>query len=127
MYLSITAFFLFKLADGTDWHKVEARVVRAYQGAAAGFADPQTDPANKPTLAVLPTANVVAPVSENAANAAVPEEEVAGCQDECEGDDSEEPVIADAAPDAGQAKPDSPTVVNLPQPNETPAVVKNGQ
>jgi hypothetical protein len=117
MYLSVSAFFLFKLFDGTDWHKVEARAVRTYQGAAAGFAEPQTNLANKPTLAVKPAASVVAPVSENAANAAVPKEEVAGCQDKCEGDDGEGPVIADAAPVSVQAKADSPTVVNLP-PND---------
>ena len=127
MYLSVSAFFLFKLFDGTDWHKVQARAVRTYQGAAAGFAEPQTNPANKPTLAIPPTVNVVAHVSENAANAAVPEEKVAGCQDDCEGDDSEEPAISDAAPDAVQAKADSPTFVTLPQPNETTAPVTNRQ
>ncbi len=114
MYLSITAFFLFKLCDGVDWHKVEARVVRTYQGAAAGFAEPQPTYANKPTLAILPAARGVVPVPADAAKAAGPEEAVAGCQDECEGDDSEGLVIADAAPDAVQAKADSPTVVNLP-------------
>ena len=118
MYLSITAFFLFKLCDGVDWHKVEARVVRTYQGAAAGFAETQATPTNKPTLAILPAARGVVPVPADAAKAAVPEEEVAGCQDKCEGDDNEEPVSADVAPVPVQGKTDSPTVVNLPQPNE---------
>ena len=127
MYLSITAFMLFKLCDGIDWHKVDARVYRTYKGAAAGFADPQTNPADKPTLAILPAANVVVPVSEDAAKAPPAEEEVAGCQDKCEGDDSEEPDIADAAPVTGQAKADSPRIVTLSQPNETPVVVTDGQ
>ena len=127
MYLSITAFFLFNLCDGVDWHKVDARVYRTYRGAAAGFAEPQPTSANKPPVAVLPAANVVVAVSADAAHAAVPEQEVAGCQDQCEGDDSGGPVTSDAAPVAVQAKADSPTVVNLPQPNETPAVVKSGQ
>jgi len=112
MYLSITAFVLFKLFAGVDWRKVDARVYRTYQGAAAGFAEPQTNPANKPALAVVPTANAVVPVSEDAAKA--PLEEVAGCQDKCEGDDSEEPDIADAAPVAIPAKADSPTVEPTP-------------
>ena len=127
MCLSITAFMLFKLCDGIDWHKVDARVYRTYRGAAAGFAEPQTTPANKPAVAILPAESVVVPVPTDAANAAVPDEEVAGCQDKCEGDDSEEPVSADVAPVPVQGKTESPTVVNLPQPNETPAVVKSGQ
>ena len=125
MYLSITAFMLFKLCDGIDWHKVDATVYRTYQGAAAGFAETQATPTNKPTQAILPAASVVVPVPADAAKAAVPEE-VAGCQDECEGDDNEEPVSADVAPVPVQGKTDSPTVVNLPQPNEIPAVT-NGQ
>ena len=98
MYLSITAFMLFKLCDGIDWHKVDARVYRTYKGAAAGFADPQATPANKPAVSILPAASVVVPVPADSAKAVVPEEEVAGCQDKCEGDDSEEPAIPDAAP-----------------------------
>ena len=120
MYLSITAFMLFKLCDGIDWHKVDARVYRTYQGAAAGFAETQATPTNKPTLAILPAARGVVPVPADSAKAAVPEEEVAGCQDQCEGDDSGGPVTSDAAPVAVQAKADSPTVVNLPQPNQIP-------
>ena len=126
MYLSITAFMLFKLCDGVDWHKVDARVYRTYRGAAAGFAEPQTTPANKPAVSILPAASVVVPVSADAAHAADTEQEVAGCQGQCEGDDSEEPGIPDAAPVALQAKADSPTVVNLPQPNQIPPVT-NGQ
>ena len=71
--------------------------------------------------------NVVVPVPVDAANGAVPEEEIAGCQDKCEGDDSEEPAISDAAPVTEHAKADSPTVVTLRQPNETPVVVKDGR
>jgi len=41
--------------------------------AAARFAEPQINPANKPTLAFQPTASVVVPVSEEAAKAAAPE------------------------------------------------------
>ena len=127
MYLSITAFFLFKLCDGVDWHKVDARVYRTYRGAAAGFAETQATPTNKPAVAILPAANVVVPLSADAANAADTEDEVAGCQDKCEGDDSEEPATADAAPVAAQAKADSSKVVTLPQPNEIPAVMNDGQ
>ena len=116
---------LFKLCDGIDWHKVDARVYRTYRGAAAGFADPT--PANRPAGAILPAASVVVPVSEDAANAADTEQEVAGCQYKCEGDDSEEPAIPDAAQVAVPGKTDSPTVIALPQPNETPAVANNVQ
>ncbi len=126
MYLSITAFFLFNLCDGVDWHKVDARVYRTYRGAAAGFAEPQPTYANKPPVAVLTAASVVVPVPADAANAADTKQEVAGCQDKCEGDDSEEPVSADVAPVSVQGKTDSPTVVNLPQPNQIPPVT-NGQ
>ena len=126
MYLSITAFMLFKLCDGIDWHKVDARVYRTYKGAAAGFADPQATPANKPAVSILPAASAVVPVPADSAHAADTEQEVAGCQDKCEGDDSEEPGIPDAAPVALQAKADSPTVLTVPPPNETPAVT-NGQ
>ena len=62
MYLSITAFVLFKLCDGVDWHKVDARVYRTYRGAAAGFAEPQANPANSPVLAIV-AADVVAGAS----------------------------------------------------------------
>jgi len=127
MYLSITAFMLFKLCDGIDWHKVDATVYRTYQGSAAGFSDKQTNPVNKPALAILPAATVVVPVPEDADKVPVAGE-VAGCTENCEGNDSEEPATADATPVTGQAKVDSPTVVNVPQPDETPAtVVKNGQ
>lgn len=130
MYLSVTAFMLFKLCDGIDWYRLEARAVRTYRGAAAGFAEgePRTGPANKLTAAILPAANVVVPLAADVAKAPAADEEVAGCRENCEGDDSEEALSADAAPLAVQAKAaDSPTVVRLPQTSETPAVVTNGQ
>lgn len=126
MYLSITAFMLFKLCDGIDWHKVDATVYRTYQGAAAGFSDKQTNPVNKPALAILAAATVVVPVPEDAYKVPVAGE-VAGCTENCEGNDSEEPVTSDAAgPRTGEDRfthRDKPA-----QPDETPAVVvKNGQ
>lgn len=121
MYLSITAFVLFKLFQGQDIHQIEARVLRTYQGAVAGFQDGESEvkaiakPTPAPVAVPVPVAEVVAPVAG----------EVAGCTENCEG---EEPAVADATTTATEVKPDSPTVVTLPAPDAaTPVAATNGQ
>ena len=123
MYLSITAFVLFKLFDGTDWHKVEVRALRTYQGAAAGYKD--GEPEAKPVVA-KPIAAVAATPVTVAAEVAAVVEQVAGCTDNCEG---EEPAAAAAPAVVAEVKPDSPTVVTLPAPDVTApvAAATNGQ
>jgi len=114
MYLSITAFVLFKLFAGTDWHTVEGKVLRTYQGAVAGYAAGEPAQA-KPTPAVAAPAAAPVAVPVAAEVAPVAEGPVAGCTENCEGEE----------PAAVVAEADSPTVLTLPTPEETaPVAVK---